>query len=103
MNTIKIENIGKVNAVDAPASQPEIENEAENTSKDTVELPVEQETKATVKHVVVYLGSSVYTDGTGHKWTKNTEHTYSDEEYAGRVDLHFMVKYGEMKHTIVTM
>lgn len=103
MNTIKIEDMNKANAVNAPANQPEIKAEAENTSKDTVESTQEQTAKPAVKHIVVYIGNSTHTDSTGHKWHKNSECTYSDEEYEARTDLHFMVKYGEMKHTAVTM
>lgn len=107
MNGIKIGNMSGVNAVNAPVNQPEIKNEVENTSEDTQKPAVEQaqkpEAKPQVKHVITYIGSSEYKDSTGHKWSKNHEQTYSEDEYANRKDLHFMVGYGEMKHIAVTM
>ena len=103
MSELKIDNVNGVNAVNASANAPKINAKAEDTSKDT-QKPTEKkaESKA-VKHVVVYVGSSEFKDSTGYKWHKNDEKTYDDEEYKTRSDLHFMVKYGEMKHTAVTM
>ena len=104
MSGIQVGNTSGVNAVNAPNNQPEIKNEVEDTSKDTQKSTEEQaQEQAQIKHVVTYIGSSEYKDSTGHKWHKHAEKTYSDDEYAKRVDLHFMVNYGEMKHTVVTM
>jgi hypothetical protein len=103
MQQLKIENIEPVNAANAPANALKINDEVENTSKDTTKQAEEQTKEATVKHVIVYLGNGEYTDNTGRKWRKDNEYTYTDKEYADRKDLHFMVKYGEMKHTVVTM
>lgn len=105
MNGIKIGNINSVNAVNAPANQPEIKAEAKNTSEDTQKPTAEQtqEQKQQAKHVVTYIGSSEFKDSTGRKWRRNDEHTYDESEYEKRSDLHFMVNYGEMKHTVVTM
>lgn len=102
MDGIKINNMNGVGEVNAPANQPEIKNEVENTLKDT-QKPTEEQAPKTTKHVVTYIGSSEYTDSVGHKWNKNHEQTYDDSDYAKRNDLHFMVNYGEMKHTVVTM
>lgn len=107
MNGIKVGNMNGVNAVNAPANPTEIKSEVEDTLKDTLgsaEVQAqEQEPKAQNKHVVTYIGSSEFTDSVGHKWHKHDEMTYTDEEYGARSDLHFMIKYGEMKHTVVTM
>jgi hypothetical protein len=99
---LKLNNINGVGVVNAPVNNSEIKNEAENTSKDTLELTKENEAKSD-KHVVSYIGNSEFIDSKGHKWHKNDEQTYADDEYSERKDLHFMVKYGEMKHTVVTM
>ena len=101
MSGIKVDNMSGVGVVNAPADQPEIKNEAEDTLKDT-QKPTEEQTPKT-KHVVTYIGSSEFKDSTGHKWYKNDEKTYDDNEYVNRNDLHFMIEYGEMKHTVVTM
>lgn len=103
MNELKINNINMANAVNAPANEPKIEKEAENTFTNTAKQATEEAKEAVTKHVIVYLGNGEYTDSTGHKWHKNDEYTYSDDEYNSRKDIHFMVKYGEMKHTMVTI
>ena len=107
MGGLKIGNMSGVNAVNASATAPQINQEAENTSKDT-QKPTEANaqqasTETAVKHVLVYIGQSEYKDSTGKKWHKNDEGTYTEQEYSTREDLKFMVKYGEMKHTVVTM
>lgn len=103
MGGIKMNNMNGVGVVNAPANQPEIKNEAENTLKD-IQKPTESEApKAQNKHVITYIGGSEYIDSKGKKWHKHDEMTYDDNEYAIRKDLHFMVKYGEMKHTVVAM
>ena len=107
MGGLKIDNMNGVNAVNASANAVQINAKAENTSKDMPKpaeaTAQENSTETAKKHVVVYIGSSEFVDSTGHKWHKNDEKTYNDDEYGARNDLHFMVKYGEMKHTVVTM
>lgn len=101
MNGIKVGNMSGVNAVNAPANQPEIKSEVKDTLKDMPKPAEEQAPKS--KHVVTYIGGSEFKDSTGHKWHKNDEQTYDEAEYAKRSDLHFMINYGEMKHTVVTV
>lgn len=103
MSNVKINNMNGANAVNAPANQPEIKGEVKDTSKDTQKKAEEQAPKAQDKHVITYIGGSEFTDSRGHKWHKHDEMTYNNDEYVTRDDLHFMVKYGEMKHTVVTM
>lgn len=100
MAGIKVDNMNSADTVNAPANQLEIKGGPEITSKDALK-PAEETPKS--KHVVVYIGCSEYKDSTGHLWHRNDEQTYDDDEYAGRKDLHFMVNYGEMKHTVVTV
>ena len=100
MSGIKVGNMNNVDVINAPVKQVEIKNEVEDTSKDMLESAEEQ---AQSKHVITYIGSSEFIDSTGHKWHKHDEKTYDDNEYNSRSDLHFMIKYGEMKHTVVTM
>ena len=91
------------NAVKVPTDAVEIKDEAKDTLKDTKKPTEGKAEKPITKHVIVYLGNGEYIDSVGNKWHKHDEHTYSEEEYESRIDLHFMVKYGEMKHTAVTM
>lgn len=103
MSGIQVGNMNGVNAVNAPANQPEIKNEVEDTSKDIQKSAEEQTPKAQSKHVITYIGGSEFTDSKGHKWHKHDEKTYDNDEYVTRKDLYFMIKYGEMKHTVVAM
>ena len=97
---LKIDNMNGVNAVDAPSDSLEIKQTEADTSKD---IQKSNETSGVTNHVVTYVGTSEFIDNTGHKWHHNDEVLLTDNEYAVREDLHFMVKYGEMKHTVVTM
>lgn len=103
MNQIQMNNMNGVGMAVAPATDLEIKKEDENTSKGAFESNTSDTQKKQTKHVVTYIGNSEFIDATGHKWHNNDEHTYDDNEYTNRKDLHFMVKYGEMKHTVVTM
>lgn len=107
MSGLKIDNMNGVNAVNAPANAVQINAQVEDTSKDMPKsaeaTAQESSTETAKKHVIVYIGSSEFTDSTGHKWHKNDEKTYDESEYGTRKDLQFMVGYGEMKHTVVTM
>lgn len=107
MSGLKIDNTNGVNAVNASANAVQVNAKAEDTSKDTPKsaeaTAQKNSTETAKKHVIVYIGSSEFVDSTGHKWHKNDEKTYGEDEYNTRKDLHFMVGYGEMKHTVVTM
>lgn len=95
--------MNNASVANAPADTAKINTGHEDTSKDVLKPTPENNKETNNKHVLTYIGSSEYTDSTGHKWHKNDEQTYSDADYNKRKDLHFMVKYGEMKHTVVTM
>lgn len=61
------------------------------------------------KCIVEYVGNSIWVDSNNNKWSRNdvkgtsikSQRTYSAQEYESRDDLKFMVKYGEMKLTVV--
>jgi hypothetical protein len=63
------------------------------------------------KHLVSFIGNGIFTDGKKALWSKVkdedkeilTERTYNDDEFKSREDLHFMIKYGAMKHTPVEL
>lgn len=102
MKINELNNLQVSEEVEVSQTELEIEPKAEDTSKDTQEPKQEEEQKAT-KHVVIYLGSGEYIDSTGKKWKRNDEVTLDEEQFENRKDLQFMIKYGEMKHTVVTM
>ena len=103
MGKLKIENMNMADVKKAPANTVQIKTEVEDTSKDTHESTQKNETKAVTKHVITYIGSSEHIDSKGHKWHKGDEMTYDNAEFVTRKDLEYMVKYGEMKHVVVTI
>ena len=114
MNGLKIEGLNKVDVIEAPVANVELEETKENTSEDMLESTQpsteteteqpkadEEQPKAESKHVIKYVGNGEYIDSIGHKWHNGHEQIMSDEEYEERVDLQFMVKYGAMTNTVV--
>lgn len=107
MSELKMNNMKLSGVANAPSNPAEIEPSPEDTSKDTLESPVEntpKDDKPTVtKHLVTYVGSGEFIDRNNYKWHRDSEQTYSDEEFSKRTDLQYMIQYGAMKHTTVTM
>lgn len=62
-----------------------------------------------IKHIITFIGNGIYTDSKKDMWYKGdhdnpnvrSQREYIDNNYKNREDLHFMVEYGAMKHTIV--
>lgn len=110
MSELKTNNIKPAGVPIAPINPQETKPNTEDISKDTLESPVantqksDEPTKpATTKHVVTYIGNGEFVDRCDHKWHNNHEQTYTDEEFSKRSDLQYMIQYGAMKHTTVTM
>lgn len=106
-NELKINNIKPAGAVVTPLNTAEIKPNGEDTLKDTsksAETNTQESNEPTVKkHLIVYMGSGEFTDVLGHKWHNGDEKTYSDDEFKARHDIEFMIKYGAMKHSVVTV
>ncbi len=107
MSELKIDNIKIANAANAPLNIEKTKTNEENTSKDmqkSTDVGTQESNAPTVKkHLITYIGNGEFVDVCGHKWHKDDEQTYSEEEYKVRCDIHFMVKYGAMKHSVVTI
>ena len=99
-NELKIDNMHISIHTDAKPGTIKINGAQGNTSKDMPEHATKQGIE---KHVIIFVGGGEFTDSHGHKWHNGDEQTYTDEEYKKRTDLHFMVNYGEMRHTSVTI
>lgn len=99
-----------------PNVEPTIDNTLVNQPEPLVEFTEPQEgtqNKAAVeptakKHVVTFIANGTWYDQQKKAWSRShpneealTTRTFSDEEYAGRPDLHFMVRYGAMTHVEV--
>lgn len=106
-NGLKIDNTKSAGVAVTPLNTPEIKTNAEDTLKDTSKSPeanAQESNKPTIKkHLITYVGNGEYVDVCKRKWHNGDEETYSDEVYEMRKDIHFMVKYGAMKHSVVTV
>lgn len=90
-----------------------------NESENTQETETQAEERATesesvaksasnIHHLVEYIGNGVWIDSKGVHWARNIENTdmtsnkdFSDEDFASREDIQFMIQYGAMKHTTI--
>lgn len=95
------------------------EAEQEQTEETKTEEEQTEETKTgeevipevnRVIHVLEYTGHGAWVDQEGNTWSRKSTNKniisteqMTDEEYATRSDIHFMVKYGEMSHTVVNV
>lgn len=107
---VKSTQIEKLNEAKQANASTETENKSENTKKES-EKPQETPKATVTRHVVSYVGNSIWVDRTGQHWSRNefpgtnivTSKEYSDEEFKERSDIQFMVSYGEMRVTTVTI
>lgn len=86
------------------------QNESDDTSKDSEDIKGNK--KETVKkHILTYIAGGIWIDSNGQKWSKqpisgtdivNTRE-YHDNDYQNRDDLQFMVNYGSMTITTITL
>lgn len=53
------------------------------------------------KAVVIYVGCSKWKDSKGKDWSNGETESFDIKEYEEREDLKFMVRYGEMKVSLV--
>ena len=87
----------------AQASTTELTN---NTSENSTNI---KETTKGKKAVVMYVGNGTWRDSKGEHWSRTEKpnvrilstRSYDMSEYDNRDDLKFMVKYGEMKLSLV--
>lgn len=123
-NSTEIENNETANAVGVGNEVENKPTDATEATKDTDETKAEadkptneanvEEQSFTInkaKYVVEYVAGGVWKDNKGEYWAStgivgtNIANTraYTEAEYKDREDLHFMVQYGSMKSTKVTL
>lgn len=123
-NSTEIENNEAANAVnvandvenkptDATEATKGTDETAPKVDKPTNEAQVEEQsfTINKAKYVVEYIAGGIWKDAKGEYWASegiigtNIANTraYTEAEYTKREDLHFMVQYGSMKSTKVTL
>ena len=110
-NSVELNKLDEPDGIKTPSNK---ENELGNISKpseDIKETDTERKQKQTKKHVLTYIAGGHWIDSKGDKWaavpmsgTSITDiREYTDEEYMNRKDLQFMVGYGSMKITTVSL
>lgn len=90
----------------APENNVELKTDAIEPKEDTPKAH-----KATVtKHVVAFIGNGVWFDSHGIAWSKKTGNPgivqtqdFTEDEYNEREDIKFMVEYGTMTDTVISL
>lgn len=75
---------------------PELTEEAKKTASDCVAAEPEH---GTTKHTCIYMGIGFWTDTNGVVWEHKDTHVYTDEEFATRDDIKYMIDYGAILHS----
>lgn len=106
VNPAESEKLDDAKQTETPADSAELTDNASSDAEDTREIAKATGNK---KAVVTYVGNGVWRDAKGNSWARvdrpGTDilatRSYAEAEYNEREDLKFMVKYGEMKITLV--
>ena len=103
----ELKELTEANVAETQADMPEL---TDNTSNE-LENHNEVDSKATEnkKAVLTFIGNGEWKDSKGEMWSRNERpsaevlatRSYLESEYEGREDLKFMVRYGEMKVSLV--
>ena len=75
---------------------PELTEDSKETASDCVAAVPEHGTK---KHTCTYMGNGVWTDRDGMNWVRKDTHVFTDEEFATRDDIKYMIDYGAILHS----
>ena len=75
---------------------PELTEDSKETASDCVAAGPEHGTK---KHTCTYMGNGVWTDRDGMNWVRKDTHVFTDEEFATRDDIKYMIDYGAILHS----
>ena len=75
---------------------PELTEDSKETASNCVAAEPEHGTK---KHTCTYMGNGVWTDRDGMNWVRKDTHVFTDEEFATRDDIKYMIDYGAILHS----
>lgn len=102
-----IDNTETANAVPVPEAATDASVNETDVAPAAPESPKAEAPKASGKrHSVIYLAGGIWKDATGMFWCRDertncvTSNTFSDEEFASRPDIQYMISYGAMKDVI---
>lgn len=105
VNPTESKELTEASQSEAPINDAEL---TDNTSDD-LENDTEADAGAVKKAVVTYVGNGIWRDAKGCSWARNDKpntnikatRSYDEADYEAREDLKFMVKYGEMRVSLV--
>ena len=102
-----IENANAVTPTQTPANEPDtLVNQTEGNGG-VSESPKAEQSGEARKHSVIYLACGIWKDTKGQFWCRDkkpnciSSAVFTEEEFAGRPDIQYMVEYGAMKDVIV--
>ena len=106
VESAELKELTEAKVEETPADVSELIDNTSETAEDNKETDKEATSE---KAVVSYIGNGVWRDAKGKCWSKvdraNADilstRSYGKAEYEKREDLKFMVKYGEMKVSLV--
>lgn len=111
VNSTKSIELNKPSETEAKADhQNKLDNVSE-TAGDTKEIKQNDGKETVKKHVLTYIAGGIWIDSNGQKWSRQpisgtdivNVREYYDNDYQNRDDLQFMVNYGSMTITTVTL
>ena len=102
-----IENANAVTPTQTPANEPDaLVNQTEGNGGVSESPKAEQGGEAR-KHSIIYLAGGIWKDAKGQFWCIDkkpnciSSAVFTEEEFAKRPDIQYMVEYGAMKDVIV--
>lgn len=110
VNSAESKELNDDEAIEAQTDGAELTDNTSDNSENKAEASNEEaKDEEAGKAVVSYIGNGVWRDAEGKCWSRNERNdvdilstrSYDKDEYEERDDLKFMVKYGEMKLSLV--
>lgn len=110
VNSAESKELNDGETIEAQTNGAELTDNTSDNSEDKAEASNEEaKDEEAGKAVVSYIGNGVWRDAKGKCWSRNerkdvdilSTRSYDKGEYEERDDLKFMVKYGEMKLSLV--
>ena len=117
MNLNPIPNSTELNELEQPKGA-EIQSNDQNKSDSVLkglenpkEIKQNDGEETVKKHVLTYIAGGIWIDSNGQKWSRQpisgtdivNVREYHDNDYQNRDDLQFMVNYGSMTITTITL
>jgi hypothetical protein len=112
VNSTETEQLETSTDTEAPINtQDELANTSAQSENTEGTEPTEEQTSGVTKHIVTYIGGGHWIGSDGKVWARESMsgtdikniREYDDEDFKSREDLKFMIGYGAMTVTTVTL